>query len=653
MSFLAPITGLIAAAVAVPALVLLYFLKLRRRQVTVPSTLLWKRAVQDLQVNSPFQKIRRNLLLLLQLLVLAGLLLAVARPTFRAEVQPGRRVAILIDHSASMNATDAPGGATRLDEARRAALDLIDSMHSADGAGGGAMIVSFAEQARAVQSLSTDVTLLRSAVRSIEPTDQRSRLEEALRLIEPEAAEGGDESLIVYVLSDGGVHDADRLSLRGAELRYVKIGTPDPQGIDNLAFVAFSAQRDYQRPHRVQVFARLANYGPSPVEANVSLLVDGAVARVSPVTVPGTPAGRAEPGTRALQFEIVVPDAALIEVRHDRRDMLEADNAAALVIDPARRLRVLLVTEGNAFLERAIDAVGVQERVNMDPRKYENQDPRTLRRIGWSTAAQRDSGFDLAVFDGYSPQQMPPVPSLLFGAAPPAEGLSIVPHGEGSPRTQVILDWRREHPLMHRVVLDDVLVQEPGRIVMPPAGSVLATAQSGPILAEISDGGVRHVLASFDVLQSNWPFYVSFPVFVQNAVNYLGSGGRLDAGLAFRPGEVVAATVGRDGPMRWRGPVEMGAVSEAGVAVLPMFTRAGVYHGATNQPPPWDRVAVNLLDATESDLRVADELRVGATPVAGQTRTASIRREVWPWFIWAALAVLLVEWVIYTRRMGV
>ena len=64
MNLLSPWTAAAAAALSVPLLLLLYFLKLRRQECTVSSTLLWKRAVHDLQVNSPFQKLRKNLLLL-------------------------------------------------------------------------------------------------------------------------------------------------------------------------------------------------------------------------------------------------------------------------------------------------------------------------------------------------------------------------------------------------------------------------------------------------------------------------------------------------------------------------------------------------------------------------------------------------------------
>src|ERR1700677_2528821 len=69
-----------AAGIAVPALLVLYFLKLRRREMAVSSTILWRKAIQDLQVNAPFQKLRRNLLLLLQMLLLLFLLLALSRP---------------------------------------------------------------------------------------------------------------------------------------------------------------------------------------------------------------------------------------------------------------------------------------------------------------------------------------------------------------------------------------------------------------------------------------------------------------------------------------------------------------------------------------------------------------------------------------------
>src|SRR5437764_13039259 len=126
--FLSPVTAAIAAAIAVPLLLILYFLKLRRREMPVSSTFLWKKAVQDLQVNAPFQRLRKNLLLFLQLLLLLMLLLALSRPVSNFTPGAGKLSVVLIDRSASMSAADEAGGKTRLDEAKRRAKQLVPSL---------------------------------------------------------------------------------------------------------------------------------------------------------------------------------------------------------------------------------------------------------------------------------------------------------------------------------------------------------------------------------------------------------------------------------------------------------------------------------------------------------------------------------------------
>ncbi|MEM1211963.1 MAG: VWA domain-containing protein [Planctomycetota bacterium] len=697
MSFLSPLTALLAAAIAIPALVALYFLKLKRKKVEVPTTLLWQRAVHDLQVNTPFQRIRNSWMLWLQLLLLIALLLAMAQPVLDRPAEAGGRTVIVIDRSASMNVRDAVGldGSTksRLAAAKEAALAIIDGLEDSLGAsagdgadsssGGGVMIVAFAERAVTVQAFTNDVGRLREAVRGIEGTDQRSRFGSAMSLVEPFTLgdQAGAGAVLVHVLSDGRHHaGAEPAALGSAEVLYTRLGGGGDlaEGVssgfaDNVGLIAMSARRGLEAAERVQVYARLANYGVEPVTTNVSLRLDGrpVSGAVRSVTVP--PAGAlspdgvpGEPGSAQVQFDFQWTDSALIEVSHSHDDSLQADDTAAMVLAPSRRLRVLVVTDGNPYLIAGVRAARPAALVTVGPEAYEALDPETLARGGWAAGddeAGEGVGFDVVIFDAHSPAVVPPVPSLSFGAIPPIAGLEIRPSPEGAPGAEYLLQWRRDHALMRNVELADVVLRRPGRLMLPSGAAVLATATAGPVMAEVRRDGLRHIVSSFAVLETDWPLFVSFPTFFQNALTTLSLGGLTgEAGIVYRTGEnarlagaFAAQTVRYRGPEALTGSVTAtgGTGDGSGVVVLPAFPRVGVYESEDGLDPPLDRLPVNLLDPLESDIRPAGVIRVGARAVEGTSEQAVVQREVWPWLVWGALGLLLLEWAVYTWRMRV
>src|SRR5690606_19694384 len=129
MNWLPGITTPLAAwlfALLVP-LVVFYFLKLKRTRVEIPSLALWLSVIQDQRVNSPFQKFKRNLLLLLQMAVLCLLALAAMQPFIRGSAQQASYLPILIDCSASMASTDAEGR-TRLDLVKQQVREIIENL---------------------------------------------------------------------------------------------------------------------------------------------------------------------------------------------------------------------------------------------------------------------------------------------------------------------------------------------------------------------------------------------------------------------------------------------------------------------------------------------------------------------------------------------
>ena len=179
MSFLAPWMIALAAAVTVPPLVALYFLKLRRQEVAISSTFLWKRAVQDLHVNSPFQKLRNNLLLILQLLILLLAALALGRPMLEQALSAKSTLIIMIDQSASMAVVEA-GGRSRLEIAKLEAKRLVDGMPD----NGRAMVIAFCDRATVISSFDTEPESLKRKIDSIEQTQSSSTLTEAVALAE-------------------------------------------------------------------------------------------------------------------------------------------------------------------------------------------------------------------------------------------------------------------------------------------------------------------------------------------------------------------------------------------------------------------------------------------------------------------------------------
>src|ERR1051326_4777353 len=118
MRFLAP--AAFAFAASIPVVVVFYLLKRKRVIKLVSSTLLWQRFLSETQASAPFQKLRKNWLLILQLLLLAFTVFALSRPYFATKAKPASLRVLVLDASASMQATDETP--SRFEKARAEAL---------------------------------------------------------------------------------------------------------------------------------------------------------------------------------------------------------------------------------------------------------------------------------------------------------------------------------------------------------------------------------------------------------------------------------------------------------------------------------------------------------------------------------------------------
>jgi hypothetical protein len=657
VTFLSPAPAIAAAMVAVPALLLLYFLKLRRRPLRVSSTLLWEQAIRDLQVNVPFRMLRVTLLLLLQLLILALFLLALARPAIHAFGDAAPRIILLLDRSASMSARDGGDGRTRLEAAKEAAVAWLANL-SRRGSTPAVAVVAFAAQPRALTALSPDLSAARAAIDGVQPTDQPGDLGAALRLAGAMAAADADESAprastLVVLFSDGGVAGEEGYSLPGAEFRFQRIG-PAPGGPrQNLGFVALAARRDWDDPATVRLFARIQNAAESEATAPVALLLDGTEVERRALTVPGRAAaapGAPVPGEATVTFSLPLREGGLAELRLDHPDLLEADNRVALVIPAARKPRITLVVPDPALGPDGQPTRG-PEWILRDLLEEMSLPLRVRTAASYNAGSPADLNADLVIFDRVRPGAVPAVPSISFGAGLPAPGLDA---GEALDAGTYVVSWDRSDPILRHVALDTLYLTRPLALGAPAPGTrivELARGASGPLMLLSRDGPSRLVVG-FELARSNWPLQVGFPIFMAAAIDELTMRAQDMAGHYVQAGqpvhvENVSGTVTLDGPTRLT--VEAPA-RDGGVTFSPP-ERAGAYR-VTTPRGAGGAVAVDLLSPEESALETRDSIRVAGEDVAA-LQPGRGPRELWPWLVAAALVLLSLEWFVNAWLMRV
>ncbi|MEM7682183.1 MAG: VWA domain-containing protein [Planctomycetota bacterium] len=665
MTFLALPAALLAAGLTVPVVTALYVLKLRRTPAAAPSTLLWAQAVHDLEANTPFQRFRNRLLFWLQLLALLLLLLAVARPALEGESAPKGRAVVVIDRSASMNTVDPGFTTTRLERAQARALELIDGL--AEASGDGAAVLVFAESAEFQTDFTRDAGRLRGAVERVTPTDQRSRFDAVAALLGG-MAEGGGPPITALVLSDGAfAPPAMRPGLAEVAWRYGRIG-PEAESSGeasegNLGVVGVSARRSVDEPERVEVLVSLVNTSTTAVSATLVLSIDGrpgAVATRS-VDVPGAGDAQdadAEPGKASAIVRLTLPDTGVLRVAASPGGDLESDDTAWLVLPERRSLRVLAVGPGLGYARAAAEAIPGVRVEAMSIEAFGALGPADLVRN-----RQAGTGYDAALLGDGAFSSLPALPTLSFGVEVPVQGLRLVPP-EAKGRASAWLDWDRGHPVLANLELADLTLYDPGRWVLPASAESLGVGLEGPVLAGVKDGGVRRLALSFALSQTDWPLYVSFPAFMDNALRWLtldpGAAGRfVRTGVVSRFERAVGA--GEESrEVVWQGPERLASPPMGdgrGDLLFGPADRAGLYRAEPAEAVlPGDRVvAVNLCDAQESDNRAAASLVIAASAgTPGASTTAEVigdsRRELWTWLVAAAIAVLCVEWLVYGLR---
>ncbi|MBI5512608.1 MAG: VWA domain-containing protein [Deltaproteobacteria bacterium] len=612
--------------------VVLYILKLRRRRVPVPFARLWARVLVERPTTTLFARLKRWLSLLLQLLLLALLVGALGDPRLRGASRPGRSVVLLLDGSASMKATDVPGGRARIarDIARRIVREL--------GPNDRLLLAQMDAEVTALSPMTDDAGALEQSLAGYEPRDTGADFAHALRFAQ-DALRGMDHREIIVV--GDGAYDPPQdalgaVRLEGTALRFEALGRRGR----NVGITAFAVRRYPLDKSRYEVMLEVRSWSDRREVLDLTLLADGAPVEVTRLQLdPGATVQRVLPdqsgANEALEARLARADGS--------HDDLPADDRAYATLPERRRARILAVGEGNRYLEAALlldEYLDVQEASLAEA-------PQRLR----------SERFDVVIFDGATL----PVPSgvgALYlrpeGEASPREpepAFAFAPRGGALGFSQV----QQRHPMMRWTRdLEGAHIGRIRRYHPRPEDQVLGSSEAGPLVIAGERSGGRFVLLSFDVRESDLPLLVSWPVLVINAMDWF-TGEDANYLSSFRTGEV------------WRIPVPAGVEhatltpANGGPALtLPVVegravvrgTRAGLFR--LRAGPDTTLLAGNLSDPSESQCAPRPTLTVDGVRATRPTPgRAGVRRELWGYLVLLALGILFLEWITWHRRVTV
>ena len=533
----------LGSAVAIGAL---YMLRPRSRRVEVSSIFLWRRAIAPETARSPLTFLRRHLLIILQIIAAVLVAIALSRPAIARLLPVGRTLAVIIDTSVPMLASDgdpravadgpffpttlraSPPTATRLDEAKARASVALSRLRPGDRA---VVIGASAEPIVVARgSAPRDLATFERAIASLVAQPYEFNLAQALEFAGAQILEARQGEILILT---GGVAEVlPGIARPSVPIQVVRTGRGSPS---NTAITALVARRAPVSPtvsnavttaeqarsglgvtadDRVQVFVRISNTGPVRADGTLRLRVDGAPFGERVVSI-------GPDATEALAIDGVPATANWVEAFFDHPDLLAIDNLATAAVPRPFMRRVALVGGRTDQLERALRAVPGVTFDRIDPNRYD------------ATAR-----YDVTVFEAWFPPKAPTSHWMLID--PPRTDGPVSVNGLLGRRSDGSREWNSAQisrilpsPLLAGVDLAGVQIAESRQVLLPRWAEEAVSARNAPLIFLGYPSPWRAVVIAFDLRSSNLLGRVGFPVLIANSIDWLT--GTADARSASNP----------------------------------------------------------------------------------------------------------------------
>ena len=629
--------ALLLALIAIP-IVIFYILKVRLRRVPVSTNLFWNQIFEEKPPKSLWQNLRYWLSLLAQLLILALLVLAIADPILSWQTKGARRVVLIMDVSASMQAFDK--ATTRFDSAKQAAQRVLDGVREQDQVA----ILTAGTQPEVVLGMGNHVPSLRRAINDLQPVDTPANLGSAVELADQLLGDAPNGQVIVFTDQANPKNTkSDNEPKKATAVEYRAFGS----NASNVGITQFQTRRSMVDAVGYELLVEVRNASDQPIQCRLEIELDERPVDIFPLKLQPN-----ETWSRTLEktsLEGGALKASLSKFETDqgedrsKNNKLDVDDIAWAILPDRVIQPVLIVSPGNLFLQKVFEAnplvrVTVQKEI--------------------PTAWPENT---VVVLHKLIPDPLPSNPLFIIDP----ETNSSLFRVDGLIDSPLVTEQDKDSPLMTHVRLDNVMFPGTKKLTfLTQTAKPIASCVGGESLfATLSHGDKKAVVLGVNLEQSDLAFRTVFPILASNAIAWFSS----------QSGELSLAISGGD-TARLNRSLSASALPENLWLISPglqVKRQSGSTAGPLKETGVWelfewdanenptaetlratgklvDRYAVNLASSSETDLRNANE----SDRAPMQTSIAS-----WfsypPWYYLAILigSLLVLEWGMYQRRV--
>ena len=604
-----------AFAAVIPVIIALYLLRLKRKKKVIASTFFWTEMVQDLQANVPFQKLRWNILLLLQILIAIAIISAMIDLSVKAELNEGRRTIFVVDTSASMATAD--GGTTRFGKVSDSIKTYCRALSSRERV----MIIEAGEYASVVLDFTDNIQAIERAMDSIGPEDTRSDIATAYALALSKAADVDKPKIVLA--SDFSGMDMGLFDDPPYPVNFLQAGGP----ARNVAITDFmiTGVNDNRGSASFNCFLGIRNFTNQPVDLSVEFYADGNLIDVRTI--------QADTGSRGSKVYDEIPySGGVVEVRLDITDDLPTDNVA-YAIPPASEMMEVLIAGSDPYLPLALAGLPGLRVYQIAESEFVPGAP-----------------YDLIFFTNWAPEELP-VGNYVFFNPPNRDYLPCTI--SETVEFPSVTDWDDGHPMLRFVNPGSFNVFSSGKAVPNPGSLSLIDANSTSLMIYGERNYLRSVVFPFDLNSTDLITRPTFPILMFNIVNYFRSYlESSSAGLKTQGIEAVRVdALGEKVRLHTPEGDTLEFPIDAGHAYIDV-SRAGVYQaeivgGSDDSLYP---MVANFFDEAESDVATVQNLEQSVGGENVMRFEVQGKKRIWKWLSVIALGILCVEWFFYHRK---